>query len=131
MGKKLILTITLCLAFVISANAEIDGLDIGAEVVFGIKIVKPVIGIDINKIYAGFHFESLGTRLFANLSLGGGINFTSRDLGTTLLFRASVGIGYRLDRHRISIIFDHVSNGDLVSYNPGLNVYGIRYGYQF
>ena len=128
MIKRFVLATMLCLALVSPARTEVD---IGAEAVFGKDIAKTVLGIDINKIYTGFQFETPGDGLFVVFSLGGGVKVTKRDLGSKVLFRAAVGIGHKFGRHRVSVIFDHVSNGKLNEHNPGLNVYGIRYGYQF
>ena len=128
MVKRFILATMFCLALALPARTEVD---IGAEAVFGKDIAKTVLGIDINKMYIGFQFETPGDGFFAVLSVGGGVKVTKRDLGSKVLFRAAVGIGHRFGKHRVSVIFDHVSNGKLNEYNPGLNVYGIRYGYQF
>ena len=128
MIKRFVLVIMLCLVLTVPVRTEVD---IGAEAVFGKDIAKTVLGIDINKMYIGFQFEIPGDEFFAVFSVGGGVKMTNRDLGSKVLFRAAVGIGYRFGKHRVSVIFDHVSNGKLNEYNPGLNVYGIRYGYQF
>ena len=129
MMKRLVFIAAMLLVFLMPGyTAE---LDVGAEIVFGPGAIKSVVGIDINKIYTGIVIETPGRGVFANINLGGAIKLTTRDLGSILLFRASVGVGYRFNRHRISIIFDHVSNANLVSHNPALNVFGIRYGYEF
>ena len=128
--KRTALAIALFLAFLMPAYAT--EVSVGAEIVFGDSVFKPNIGVDINKIYTGFVVETMGSGLFISFGLGGAVNVnTSRDLGSILLFRASLGIGHRFGSHRVSIVFDHVSNADLVSYNPGLNVFGIRYGHRF
>ena len=128
--KRAALAIVLFLVFLLPIYAT--ELSVGVEAVFGAGIVKPTIGIDINKIYTGLAVETMGLGLFASLGLGGAVNIrASRNLGSVLLFHVSVGIGHRLNNHRISVVFDHVSNADLASYNPGLNVFGIRYGYRF
>ena len=127
--KRATLAIILFPIFLMPAfSTEVDA---GAEVVFGTGIIKPNIGIDINKIYTGFIIESTGSGLFISLNLGGAYKLTTRDLGSVLLFHVSVGFGHRFGSHRVSIIFDHISNADFVSYNPGLNIFGIRYGYSF
>jgi hypothetical protein len=35
------------------------------------------------------------------------------------------------ERHRISILFDHMSNAYLASPNEGMDTIGVRYGFQF
>jgi len=128
--KRAVLAMALFLVFLLPAHAT--ELSVGVEGVFGAGVIKPTIGIDINKIYTGFTIETMGLGLFASLGLGGAVNVrASRNLGSILLFRASVGFGYKLGAHRLSIVYDHVSNADLASYNPGLNVLGICYGYRF
>ncbi len=103
--------------------------DVGVEAVFGNRFN---IGFDINKIYTGILLETHGAGLFVTVGLGGAVKTNSaKDLGSNLLFRASAGIGYRFNRHRLSVIFDHVSNGNLASHNPALNTFGVRYGYEF
>ena len=55
-----------------------------------------------------------------------------KSLGSRVLFRIPIEIGYALNnRHRISILFDHVSNGYLANPNEGLDTFGLRYGYKF
>ena len=125
--KLIILVLLLTTPFVLGATE----VDVGIEVVFGTGSAKFNLGLDINKVYAGFVIETTRQGLFVSLGLGGAVKIATRDLGSVLLFRASVGIGYRLNRHRLSVIFDHVSNGNLASYNPALNTFGIRYGYEF
>ena len=126
--KKFALAMILCFALIMPVQAVVD---VGIEVVFGGGISNTVLGVDTNKIYTGFQFETPGLGLFFMASLGGGYKLTSLDLGSMVVFRAAVGVGYRFKKHRVSIMFDHISNGDFNEYNPGLNVVGIRYGYRW
>ena len=54
-------------------------------------------------------------------------------LGSRILFRESIDIGYRFyDRHGISIFAAHISNGSLFDEdNDGMNFVGLRYSYSF
>ncbi len=56
-----------------------------------------------------------------------------RQLGSRVLFREAIEIGYRfLDNHSVSIMLDHVSNaGLLADRNQGNDDVGLRYGYKF
>ena len=54
------------------------------------------------------------------------------DYGCDLLFRESLSLGFRLDRHQsVSIMLSHISNSGLCEHNDGLDNLGIRYGYRF
>jgi len=51
-------------------------------------------------------------------------------LGSRILFRESIAMGYRFDRrHSVSFYAAHISNGGLAGDNDGMNFVGIRYGY--
>jgi len=51
-------------------------------------------------------------------------------LGSEVLFRESIAIGYRIKRrHLVSFYAAHISNGGLAEDNDGMNFVGIRYGY--
>lgn len=53
-------------------------------------------------------------------------------LGSRLLFRESIEIGYRIDAHHsLSISMAHASNAGLARRNEGNDDIGIRYGYHF
>ena len=50
------------------------------------------------------------------------------DLGGALQFRSAVGVGYRFENgSSLSVLYDHRSNADTQSVNPGLETLGIRY----
>ena len=125
--KKLIIFV-LCLLF--TGYLYSEDWNAGAEASLGSGIPSPTLGIDLEKLYAGLAFETRGG-LFLSVNLGGAYNLTSRDLGSNLLFRAALGVGYQIGNHRIMLMFDHISNAKLVDYNPGRDTIGIRYGYVF
>ncbi len=53
-------------------------------------------------------------------------------LGSRLLFRIPIEVGYAMNRHhRLSIAFAHVSNAYLADPNEGLDTLGFRYSYRF
>ena len=57
---------------------------------------------------------------------------TAKQLGSRWLFRIPLEIGLCWKgRHRLSLMFDHVSNAYLASPNEGLDTLGVRYGFQF
>ena len=50
------------------------------------------------------------------------------DLGGKLHFRSALGVGYEFDNgSTLSVLYDHRSNGDTQSTNPGLETLSIRY----
>jgi hypothetical protein len=55
-----------------------------------------------------------------------------KQLGSRVLFRIPIEFGLTLqERHRISILFDHMSNAYLANPNEGMDTIGVRYGFQF
>lgn len=114
------------------------GLDLGIEAVFGKGIIRPNAGFTINargetsKAYAGLVLGTTKPGPFASFAFGGAIQVNSiRRLGSRVLFRLAIEIGYSLEGHRISLIWDHISNGNLAEHNAGLDIFGIRLGYAF
>ena len=78
--------------------------------------------------------------LFIAGSLGGAIHDGHlntappgrKRLGSRLLFRESVEFGYQLTRGlNVSVMFDHLSNAGLSTYNQSLNDLGVRVGFTF
>ena len=130
------------------------GADINAEIVFGKPSLRllsgailPNLGVSINsqggtsKAYGGLLWEFLfDTGLFANSGVGLAIHngqlesddANKKQLGSRVLFRVPIEFGFTIyERHRISILFDHISNAYLASPNEGLDTLGVRYGFQF
>ena len=130
------------------------GVDINAEIVFGKPSLKlfagsilPNMGVSINsqggtsKAYGGLIWEFLfDNGLFANTGAGIAVHngqlesddANKKQLGSRVLFRIPIEFGFTIyERHRISILFDHVSNAYLATPNEGLDTLGVRYGFQF
>lgn len=131
-----------------------SGFDMNAELVFNqpsLSIlngrVLPNVGISINsrkdtsKFYGGLLWEFvIDPVFFANSGVGLAVHDGDLDsddpdrkqLGSRVLFRIPVEIGISLgERHRLSVMFDHVSNAYLASPNEGMDTVGVRYGFQF
>lgn len=54
-----------------------------------------------------------------------------KELGLRVLFRLGAEVGYRFsERHAVSLVLDHISNGRLAEANEGLDDFGIRYTYR-
>lgn len=137
-----------------SGSSEEEGTDFNAELVFYPSwsfwggVVHPNLGITINdsgdtsKLYGGGLWEySWNNGIF--VVIGGGIaihdgetndtdNGNKKHLGSPVLFRISFETGFTMaKRHRLSVMFDHISNGYLADPNEGLDTLGIRYGILF
>lgn len=130
------------------------GADMNAEVVFSKPrwtlwggAILPNFGLSINsqgdtsKIYGGVVWEFLFSNgFFFNIGTGLAVHngqlesddTNKKQLGSRILFREPIEFGITFcERHRISIMFDHISNAYLASPNEGLDTLGVRYGYQF
>ena len=96
---------------------------------------------DTSKIYGGFllQWEPPSAFFFSTgigLALHDGERETDsagrKSLGSQMLFRIPIEIGYAIDRHhRLAIAFDHLSNAGLASPNEGMDTLGLVYGYRF
>ena len=120
------------------------GFDINGEVILGAGWIRPNMGMTINsqgytsKLYGGVMMEpdvgglliSLGVGMAVHDGMLIGDEF-NRSLGSRVLFRVSLELGWKLGRHRLSIMFDHISNANLAEPNAGADVVGFRYGYSF
>jgi lipid A 3-O-deacylase len=130
------------------------GFDLNAEIVFKKPrfslwrgSILPNLGVtlnnqgDTNTLYGGFIWEFVSKAgVFFNTGLGLAVQDGELDtdddqkksLGSKILFRVPVEIGATFGtRHRISILFAHISNAYLADPNEGLDVVGVRYGFQF
>ena len=137
-----------------SGTQKEDGIDLNGELIFSrpsfsllTGTVRPNLGLTLNlngdtsKLYGGLLWELWATSalffdLGAGLALHNGELDTSdpdkKSLGSRLLFRIAIELGYALSKHhRVSIMFDHISNAYLANPNEGLDTLGIRYGYRF
>ena len=137
-----------------SGNRKEGGVDLNAEIIFSRPsfsllsgYVRTNFGLSINThgdtsmVYGGILWE-LETKpgIFLDLGIGAAIHNgqletgqeDKKSLGSRVLFRIPIEIGYALnEHHRISILFVHVSNGYLADPNEGLDMLGLRYGYRF
>ena len=53
-------------------------------------------------------------------------------LGSRILFRESLALGWRFGPHRLALYGAHLSHGSIFDDdNDGLNFVGLRYGYRF
>lgn len=130
------------------------GVDWNAELVFRKPsftlwggMILPNVGVSINsqgdtsKLYGGVVWEFLFSNgFFFNIGTGLAVHngqlesddSKKKQLGSRILFREPIEIGFTFfERHRISLMFDHISNADLAEPNEGLDTLGVRYGYQF
>lgn len=137
-----------------SGTSREEGIDYNAELIFSPSWsilggeIRPIAGFSLNdqgdtsKIYGGGVYEYIWTNgFFIDLGLGltvhngetDDIQVTDKNLlGSSILFRISIEPGFTIrEHHRISLMFDHVSNGYLADPNEGLDTLGIRYGYRF
>jgi lipid A 3-O-deacylase len=145
----------------IGGHHKEGGADINGEVLFTppeffryIFNPRPHIGGSVNtdgntdQAYFGLtwrllHFTQLFTDrdgFYLNGSLGGSVNDGKKvsntpdrkDLGSHVLFRESLEIGYEfVPRQSVSIFADHISDAGLTNHNDGLTNIGVRYGYGF
>ncbi|MBI5579608.1 MAG: acyloxyacyl hydrolase [Deltaproteobacteria bacterium] len=130
------------------------GVDVNTEIVFSKPrlmlwqgLILPNIGVSINsrhdtsKVYAGLLWEWVFDNGFF-VNSGGGLavhngqlesdDSNKKQLGSRVLFRVPVEFGFTIrERHRISILFDHMSNAYLATPNEGMDTIGVRYGFQF
>ncbi len=137
-----------------SGSRAEGGIDVNAEIVFrrpGYFLwggaIRPNLGVTVNSqgdtstLYGGFIWEIVSRAgLFFNTGLGLALHNGELDagddrqkaLGARVLFRIPFEIGATFGgRHRLSVFFAHISNAYLADPNQGLDVLGLRYGFQF
>jgi lipid A 3-O-deacylase len=128
--------------------------DVNAEIVFrkpGFNLwhglVQPNLGVTINtqgqtsRAYGGLLGEFLfDTGFFVDSGVGLEVHngqlesddANKKQLGSRVLFRIPIELGFTMfERHRLPIIFDHMSNAYLVTPNEGMDTIGVRFGFQF
>lgn len=65
-------------------------------------------------------------------TLAAGLPLVAAEQDGSVLFRGSLSPRYQAtDRHSVSVMADHSSNGYFCDPNPGLDTVGVRYGYRF
>jgi hypothetical protein len=137
-----------------SGSRREGGVDLNVEIILSrpnlalpTGIVRPNFGVTVNdrgdtsKLYAGLIWEvDTPSGIFMNVGVGAALHDGEleagrggkKGLGSRLLFRIPMEVGYTLNRrHRLSIAFAHVSNAYLADPNEGLDTLGLRYGYRF
>lgn len=138
-----------------SSNKE-EGVDTNVEIRFvspdilkAIWSPRPHIGFNANSsggissVFIGLTYEwGFWKNMFAGFSLGGAVHngetergtaeLDEKELGCRVLFRGSIEVGYRINKHHsLSGFLDHISNADLCETNESVENAGIRYGYRF
>ncbi len=78
--------------------------------------------------------------IYASFEFGGALNNSdldpndpnNKDMGSRGLFHLAVELGYDIDEHlNVSAYYEHFSNANLGTTNPGMNNLGVRLGYRF
>ena len=137
-----------------SGESKEKGPDLCAEVIFNPTLFRllsatayPNIGASLNtrgdtsKVYGGFLLQwEPDSAFFFSTGLSLALHDGNRDtdsanqksLGSRVLFRIPIEIGYAFDRHhRIILAFDHASNAGLASPNEGMDTLGLVYEYRY
>lgn len=137
-----------------SNDSKEKGPDLCLEVVFNTTLFRlfrasayPNLGAgfntrgDTSKVYGGLLLQwEPASAFFFSTGIGLALHDGERDtestdrksLGSRVLFRVPIEIGYAISRHhRIAIAFDHMSNAGLASPNEGMDTLGLVYGYRF
>ena len=137
-----------------SGSRAEEGIDLNAELIFSRPAwhlfkgsLQPNIGFSVNdsggtsKVYGGVLWQIESNRnWFLSIGLGAALHNGELDtdqsdqksLGSRVLFRVPIEIGVAFDkRHRIAVMFDHISNAYLADPNEGMDTLGLRYGYRF
>ena len=84
--------------------------------------------------YGGIAFDwMLSNFIFTpSFAVGGYLDGDGKDLGHTIEFRSALEIAYQFpDRHRLGLIFYHLSNASLADNNPGTEVLSLSYSIPF
>jgi lipid A 3-O-deacylase len=134
-----------------AARGVEDGTTFNGELVFtpsydllGGKI-RPAIGASLTTQdgtsygYADAKWEWAGPIFFFGLGLGGAVHDGSQNgsrnekaLGSRVLFHIPAEVGWQFtDRNRVSLYFEHVSNGYTRDKNEGLDNIGLRLSHRF
>ncbi len=139
----------------IFGNRKEKGEDINGEILFNspdflssVWAPRPHLGGSVNdigytsQVYAGLTWSfTLWRSLFFDFSEGPSLNDDTKlgkedrnhkDLGSHILFREQVSLGWKFDNHNsLSVMLDHISNAGLADHNGGMETIGLRYGYHF
>ena len=84
--------------------------------------------------YGGIAFDWVLSNLVLtpSFAVGGYLDGDGKDLGHTIEFRSALEIAYQFrDRHRLGLMFYHLSNASLADNNPGTEVLSLSYSIPF
>ena len=84
--------------------------------------------------YGGVAFDWVLSNLILtpSFAVGGYLDGDGKDLGHTIEFRSALEIAYQFsDRHRLGLMFYHLSNASLADNNPGTEVLSLSYSIPF
>ncbi len=127
------------------------GIGLNAELVFSPSLpllggtIRPALGGTFatqggtSLIYLDAKWEWSGPQFFFGLGLGPAIQTGElqygngrKGLGSRVLFHVPVEAGYQITpENRISVYYEHVSNGFLATPNPGMDNIGLRFAHRF
>jgi lipid A 3-O-deacylase len=92
------------------------------EVTYARRIINPN-----DSLFGSFEFGAA-----FNDAPSSGFHPDREVMGSTADFHLAAELGYRFDKHfSASLYYEHISNADLASPNPGINNAGVRFGYKF
>lgn len=134
-----------------AARGVEDGVTFNGEVVFGPSLdlldgkIRPALGASITTedgtsyAYADAKWEWAGPVFFFGLGLGAAVHDGShygsskeKALGSRVLFHVPAEVGWQFtERNRVSLYFEHVSNGFTRDRNEGLDNVGVRLSHRF
>ena len=138
-----------------SGSHEESGMDINLEAFFrpiGPRVldgvIRPAIGASFTNVgdtgpdYADlFWVKRLDNGLVFDIGLGVAwhdgeknmpLDTSRKQLGTRLQFHVPIDVGFLImDRHRLALSFQHLSNAGLGDENEGLDTLGLRYSILF
>jgi hypothetical protein len=84
--------------------------------------------------YSGIAFDWMLSNfiLTPSFAVGAYLDGDGKDLGHTIEFRSALEIAYKFpDRHRLGLMFYHLSNASLADNNPGTEVLSLSYSIPF
>ncbi len=128
-----------------------DGTTFNGELVFKPSYellggtIRPALGASLTTqdgtsyIYGDAKWEWSGPVFFVGLGLGAAVHDGSENgsrkekaLGSRVIFHVPAEIGWQFtEKNRVSLYFEHVSNGYLADRNEGLDNIGLRLSHKF
>jgi lipid A 3-O-deacylase len=134
-----------------AARGVEDGTTFNGELVFAPSLdllggkIRPAVGASLTTEegtsygYIDAKWEWAGPVFFVGLGLGGAVHDGSKNgsrnekaLGSHVLFHVPAEVGWQFtEKNRVSLYFEHVSNGFLADKNEGLDNIGLRLSHRF